>query len=161
MQKLLPFLNSMPLRKSGEKEAVVFKGPKGVKAAFNVVVDSLQKGEEFNVMGTYKFEDPYRKLAVYFQKIRSKKGIKANYLINKNAKDIADEFAKYPPVEIRFMDEGIFTPAIFIIFKDSVIISLGNEMVMFMIKGQTAADAFNVYFRQMWRTATRHVKKAK
>ena len=159
IEKLLPLLNTMAQRNEEENEAVIFKGPKGVKAAFNVVVDTLEKNEEINVMGTYKFEDPYKNLALYFQKIRNKKGIKANYLINKNARNIADLFAKYPPVEIRLMDEGVFTPAIFIIFRDRVIISLGNEMVMFMIKGQTAADTFNVYFNHMWKTARKYVKR--
>lgn len=161
VEKLLPLLNAMSQRNEVEKEAVVFKGSKGIRTAFNFVIDTLEKGEEFNVMGTYKFDDPYRRLAHYFQKIRSKKGIKANYLINKNARDVADLFAKYPPIEIRFMEEGVFTPAIFIIFKDRVIISLGNEMVAFMISGQSAADAFNVYFKHMWRTARRYVKKGK
>ena len=71
MEKLLPFLDSIASQHEDEKEAVIFRGPKGVKAAFNFVIDTLAKGEEINVMGTYKFEDPYKKLAMYFQKIRS------------------------------------------------------------------------------------------
>jgi len=62
----------------------------------------------------------------------------------------------YPPLEVRFMEEGVVTPAIFLIYKDKVIINLGDEMVFFMIKSQSTADAFNVYFKQLWKGAEKY-----
>lgn len=150
IKQILPTLESISNQKEEEKEAVIFKGRKGIKTAFNDLVDSLEKGDHVNIMGVYSFGEEFKELALYFQKIRSKKGVKANFLINKNAKSIAEEFKKYPPLEIRFMKEEIITPAIFLIYKNKVIINLGDEMVFFMLKSQSTADAFNIYFKKLW-----------
>jgi len=147
---IMPDLQVMFTQKQPENEAIVFKGIKGIKAAFNDVVDSLEKGQKVNIMGVYQFGKQFMRLALYFQRIRSEKGIKANFLINQEAKEVAKEFLKYKPIEIRLMKRGITTPAVFLIYKDKVIINLGDEMVFFMIKSQKTADAFNVYFKEMW-----------
>ena len=148
VEKIFPILESLSKQKEEEKEAIVFRGPKAIKTAFNDLVDSLRKGEEVNIMGVYNFGEEFRRLALYFQKIRSKKGIKANFLMNSNARPLAKKFREYPPLEVRFMGEGTVTPSIFLIYKDKVIINLGDEMVFFMIKSKSTADSFNVYFKQ-------------
>ena len=51
------------------------------------------------------------------------------------------------------MPNDMFTPAIFIIYGDKVIISLGDEFTMFVIKSASAAKAFDAYFGAMWATA--------
>jgi len=157
VQSILPSLSLMFNQKEQDREAIVFKGPKGIKAGFEDVVDTMEQGEEIHIMGVYQFGDEYRRLATYFQKIRKKKGVKANLLINKSAKEIADIFKDYPPLEIRFMEEGVVTPALFIIYKNKVIISLGDEMTMFMIKSESAADSFRIYHKQLWDKAEKYV----
>ena len=77
--------------------------------------------------------------------------------MNRDAKAIADVFANYPPAEVRFMEEGVVTPAIFIIYANKIIISLGDEMTMFMIKSQSAADAFRVYHKQLWDKGEKYI----
>jgi len=147
------------LETSGEvssPEAVIYRGPKGVRAAFNELVGSLSKGDEINIMGVYNFGERFRHHSVYFQRIRSEKGIKAKFLINKGAEDIASTFSHYPPVEIRFMDEDVFTPVIFLIYKDKVIINLADELVFFMLTSKRVSQGFNAYFNQFWKTAKKY-----
>lgn len=159
IQELLPTLEAFHTQRQEEKEAIVFKGPKGIKTAFHDVVDTLKKGEQVNIMGTYKFGPEYRRLAHYFQKIRAKKGIRARYMITKSGKSVADLFAHYPPLEVRFMKESIATPSIFLIYKNKVILSLGDEMVMFMIQSARVADTFRMYFEQLWPLSQPYLKK--
>ncbi len=159
VRNILPTLTQLFTQSSEEKEAVVFKGAKGVRTAFRELVDSLKSGEQVNIMGVYNFGEEFKRHAIYFQKIRSEKKIKGNFLINKNAKKIADTFAKYPPVEVRFMEEGFITPAIFLIYKNKVIINLADDMVFFTITSQRAADAFNAYFKHLWKKATKYINK--
>jgi len=140
-------------QKEDVKEATIFTGPRGIKTAFTNLVDELNSGEEVHIMGVYEFTDKFMPLALYFQKIRSHKKIKAKFLINNSAKKIAKEFKKYKPIEIRFMPENMFTPAIFLIYKDKVIINLANEMTFFVIKSKSAKKAFDQYFQLMWKTA--------
>tara|TARA_Y100000310_G_scaffold172609_2_gene172730 strand:+ start:3710 stop:4483 length:774 start_codon:yes stop_codon:yes gene_type:complete len=154
---ILPSLSLMFEQKEEDREASVFRGPKGVKAAFDDVVNTLERNSEMHIMGVYNFGEDFLKLAKYFQGNRSRKGIKINFIMNRDAKAIADVFANYPPAEVRFMEEGVVTPAIFIIYANKIIISLGDEMTMFMIKSQSAADAFRVYHKQLWDKGEKYI----
>lgn len=154
INKLLPSLMAFSKEKEEDKEAVIFSGHRGVKTAFINLVDELNKGDEVHIMGVYDFGEEFLHLALYFQKIRSNKKIRAKFLINHEAKDIAKKFKKYPPVEIKFLPKGVFTPAIFLIYKDKVIISLAKEMTLFVLKSKSAKEAFDSYFSLLWKTAT-------
>ena len=150
--ELIPELYNIS-REKEENEALVFRGPKAIKSAFNDIVDTLEKGQEVHIMGTYNFGENFLRLGIYFQQIRSKKGIKAKFLINNEAKNVAKIYSKYAPIEIRYMKKGVNTPAVFLIYKNKVIINLGDEMVMFMIKSDRTAKAFEVYFDQLWKVS--------
>jgi len=152
VNELLPNLLQFQEQKE-DKESTIFTGPRGIKTAFTNLVEELNSGEEVHIMGVYEFGEKFLPLALFFQKIRSHKKIKAKFLINKSAKKIAKEFRKYPPVEARFMPENMFTPAIFLIYKDKVIINLAKEMTFFVIKSKSANEAFEQYFQMMWKMA--------
>jgi HTH-type transcriptional regulator, sugar sensing transcriptional regulator len=154
INQILPMLLQFQKEKESDKEATIFTGPRGIKTAFNNLVDELNSKDEVHIMGVYEFGDKFLPLAKYFQKIRSNKKIKAKFLINKSAQKIAKEFRKYSPVEIKFMPEKMFTPAIFLIYSDKVVINLAKEMTFFVIKSKSAKDAFEAYFQIMWKTAT-------
>ena len=153
ISKLLPLLTAYAEEKEEEKEAVIFSGYRGVKTAFANLVDELGEGDEVHIMGVYDFGRQFLHLALFFQKIRSNKNIKAKFLINEEAKSIAEEFRKYPPAEIRFLPPGVFTPAIFLIYSDKVIINLAKEMTFFVLKSKSAKEAFEAYFQLLWKTA--------
>jgi len=151
--KLLPSLIAYSTENEEENEAVIFSGPRGVKTAFTNLVDELEKGEEVHIMGVYDFGSKFLSSALHFQKIRSHKKIKAKFLINENMKNIAEQFKKYPPIEIRFLPKELFTPAIFLIYKDKVIINLAKEMTFFVLKSKSAKEAFDAYFKLLWKKA--------
>jgi hypothetical protein len=149
----LPALVAFSQDKEEENEAVIYTGPKGVKTGFANLVDELNEGDEVHIMGVYDFGEKFIHSALHFQKLRSNKKIKAKFLINEDANKIGDEFRKYPPVEIKYLPKGLFTPAIFLIYKDKVIINLPKEMTFFVLKSKSAKDAFDAYFNMLWKTA--------
>ncbi len=161
MLSVIPLLEELTKRREEEKEAVVFRGPKGVKAAFNDVVDTLNTGETICIMGVHAFGERFKRFGIKFHKERSEKRIKVRFLVNHDATHIADEFLKYQPAAVRLMDESIFTLAIFLIYKNKVIISLADEMTMFMIKSQRAKDAFQSYFERLWKISKPYKSKEK
>lgn len=154
LDKLLPSLIAFSQEKEEEKEAVIFSGPRGVKTAFTNLVDELKKGEEVHIMGVYDFGEKFMHLALHFQKMRSNKKIKAKFLINQEAKNISKEFKKYPPVEIKYLPKETFTPAIFLIYKDKVIINLAKEMTFFVLKSKSTKEAFEAYFQLLWKSVS-------
>lgn len=149
---IMPFLQQISKEKQQETEATIFSGTNGMKTGFRNLVDDLMKGEEVHIMGVYDFGEEVMPIARFFQNIRSKKGIKAKFLINSDAIKIAREFSKYPPLEIRYLPKGLFTPAIFLIYKDKVIINIAREKTMFVLKSKSTAAAFDAYFQMMWKT---------
>ena len=150
ISKVLPSLLMMEKSKSEEHEASVFTGSRGIKTGFQDIVNSLEKGEEVHIMGVYKFGEHFLRAAQNFHKNRAAKGIKAKMLFNSSAKEVAKALGQYKPIETRFMPNDMFTPAIFLIYKDKIIINLGDEFTMFMIKSSSAAKAFDSYFQSMW-----------
>ncbi|VVB66169.1 HTH-type sugar sensing transcriptional regulator TrmBL1 [Candidatus Gugararchaeum adminiculabundum] len=152
--KILPSLLSLEKQAAEEKEASLFTGARGVKTPFSGIVEELKKGEEVHIMGIYEFGKQFLRAVQLFHKNRSEKGVKAKILINSGAIETAKGLSSYSPVEIRFMPKDIFTPAVFLIYNDKVVISLGDEFTMFVIKSKSAAKAFNSYFEVMWESAS-------
>jgi len=62
-------------------------------------------------------------------------------------------FKLLPPVEIRFLPEKVLTPAVFLIYKDKVIINMAKEMTFFVLKSKTTHEAFEAYFQILWGNA--------
>jgi rRNA maturation protein Rpf1 len=89
-------------------------------------------------------------LALFFQDIRSKKGIKAKFLMDQSAKKIAEKFKKYPSVDIKFMPDGILTPVIFTIYDNKVIINIAKEKKFFVIHNKRTAEVFDIHFNMLW-----------
>ncbi|MCX6769658.1 MAG: hypothetical protein NT051_03180 [Candidatus Micrarchaeota archaeon] len=150
VSKLLPSLLMMERQVAETNEASVFTGQRGVRTAFQDIVDSLGKGGEVRIMGVYQFGEQFLRAAQHFHKSRAAKGVKAKMLFNHGAKETAKKLQQYKPIELRFMPSDMFTPAIFLVYGNKVLISLGDEFTMFMIKSASAAKAFNAYFDAMW-----------
>ena len=153
VSKMLPSLLMMENQRAEAKEASIFTGPRGIKTAFQDIVSTLGKGEEVHIMGIYRFGAAFLRAVQNFHKNRSAKGIRAKILFNGSAGETAKILGQYRPIETRFMPNDMFTPAIFLIYRDKVIISLGDEFTMFMIKSSSAARAFDTYFGAMWDSA--------
>jgi len=150
--KILPSLLALEKLTHSSEQASIYSGVRGYKTVFKTIVDELNKGDEIHIMGVYNFKKSHMPLALHFQKMRSEKGIKAKFLINSDAKNVAKEYSRYKPVEIRFMQEKVFTPAIFLVYKDTVIINLAEEMTYFVIRSKNTAKAFESYFQILWRS---------
>lgn len=155
LDKLMPMMRTLEESGMEEREASVFSGFKGERAGYRKLVSELERGEEIHIMGTYSFPSNILPVVLYFQKIRSKKGIKAKFLINSGAGWVAELFRKFPPAEIKFLPEEILTPTIFLIYHDTVIINLLSELTMFVIKGKSAAKAFDSYFNYLWKVSSK------
>ncbi|MCL6089030.1 MAG: hypothetical protein M1530_02595 [Candidatus Marsarchaeota archaeon] len=150
VSKMLPSLLMMENQRAEAREASVFTGPRGVRTAFQDIVNTLGRGEEVHIMGIYRFGPSFLRAVQFFHKSRAAKGVKAKILFNRTAGDTSKALSRYRPIEFRFMPNDMFTPAIFIIYGDKVVISLGDEFTMFVIKSASAAKAFDAYFRAMW-----------
>ena len=67
------------------------------------------------------------------------------------AKQLQTAFSNMPYTEARQMEKGVFTPAVFLLYGNKTLISLGNEFSFFQIESNTATQAFKVYFELLWK----------
>ncbi len=131
-----------------------FEGNAGFRSAFWNMIETLKAGDELLVMGIFDVDAEFQEMIREFHTKRAEKGIKAKILINAHAKAVGEMLAQIELTTVRYLKEGIVTPAVFFIYKHKVMISLPNQRTFFRIENQEAADAFCVYFNSQWTMGT-------
>lgn len=133
-----------------KEDVVTYSGKQSPEDAFGKIVDTLEAGETVDIMGIHEFDDEFREAVLRFHDKRSSKKINARFLMNHDTRELRKELSKLPHTDIRMMDKGVSTPAIFLIYKDTTLISLGDEFSFFEITNKTATTAFRAYFDLLW-----------
>lgn len=156
IQALLPDLERKRKTANDRQEALVFESIEGVKAAFNRILNTLDKGEEYLVLTLGKeLEEP--SLITFFNnyhKKRIEKGIKARLIANISIKKIFLKYHRYRGMKLRFSNAQI--PLGIFIYKDNVMTFVWNpNPVAFVITSKGNAQAYRNFFEFLWKTAKR------
>ncbi len=150
MQKLLPELELKRSMAGIGSETQVFKGMKGAKTAFDDILNELKKGDEYYVLGISKFTPHFERFIIHFHNQRAKFGIKCKVLVNELAKDIGEKLGPVPFTQLRYLQKELFTPFVFIIYKDKTLISIGLDELFIQIKSKNLAEGLRTYADYMW-----------
>ena len=115
IEKLIPSIESKRKNARNKQEANVYESVEGVKAAFNNIINSLNKGGEYLVF-TLGNELERQELITFFNnyhKKRIEKGIKVRLIANRSIKNMFIKHHKYEDMKIRYtnlqLPSGIFT----------------------------------------------------
>lgn len=154
IEKILPELELKQKLAELKSEAHVFKGNKGFKTAFRDILNTLKKGEKLSIMGIFDFDPEFKRMIVNFHRERSNAGINADILLNNDAKSVGEELAKLPITNIKYMENNIATPGVFLIYGNKTLISLPNERTFFRIENKEATTSFRAYFNTLWNQDT-------
>ncbi|MBW2982414.1 hypothetical protein KY343_06045, partial [Candidatus Woesearchaeota archaeon] len=127
-----------------------YEGNEGFKAAFGDIISTLKKGDKLSIMGIFDFDSEFREMIIDFHKKRSEKGIEADILLNYGAKGIGNELKRLSNTRIKYLQKGMVTPSVFLIYGNKVLISLPNQRTFFSIDNKEAAESFKVYFNTLW-----------
>jgi len=137
------------------QEAEILQGNKGIKTFTEMILEKLEKGDTFYILGPQK--ESIESLGAYFQewhKRRVKKGVNCKILFNQDLKELAEKRKKTPLTEVRLLPENIQTPALIDIGKDYVAtIVFGERPLCIVIKNKKIADSYKSYFELLWETA--------
>jgi len=145
------------------QEVIVGKGVKGVQDAWNKMLDELEPGEEYYVMGAADREQK----ALYdwlvdFHNRRRAKGVKSKFLFVAGAEKYVERFKEnyYEMSETKFLPEGVYKGIQFNLFKDKVLIIVWREKepIVFTIEDKTVYQTFKTHFDNLWQQDTRIVK---
>ena len=145
------------------QEVTVGRGVEGVKDAWNKMLDELEPGEEYYVMGAADRErkELYGWL-VDFHKRRQAKKVKSKFLFVSGTEKYVEEFKDNYTIlsEVKYLPEGVYKGMQFNFFKNKVLIIVwrGKEPIVFTIEDKTVYQTFKTYFDNLWEQDTRIVR---
>lgn len=155
LKDIIPKLIEKQKISAKKSEATIYDGYKGIKAAFNDIIKTLGKGDEYYVFGArgglpLKWT---RAFFIQFNKQRVKKGIKKKIIFNENVRNITGKDEESLPLtKVRYLPQT--TPAAVNIYKGKVIIALWTEHPLaFLIKSKDIAESYKQYFNTLWNIA--------
>ncbi|PLX26382.1 hypothetical protein C0581_04650 [Candidatus Parcubacteria bacterium] len=131
-----------------------FVGENGFDQAFDDILQTLGEDEELLVMGIFDFDKDFSEKIKQFHVARSKKRIRCRMLLNAHAKQFGQVLSTIPTTYVRYMKEGVITPAVFLIYKDKTLISIPDERIFLQIENENATKAFKAYFKTGWDVAS-------
>jgi len=156
-EKIKEILPQLKLKqKFGEKRsaAIVLKGFEGSKTAYNDLLNTMKRGEEWLSMGLSSQPKRWENYFNKFQEIRAKKGIILKHLLNEQYQVIFETRKNLPCTHFRFLPKETQMPASVDIYQNKVIISvLEEEGTTVMIEDEKIAESFRKYFEMLWKTA--------
>lgn len=151
IEALLPELELKRSMAGIGSETQVFKSMKGAKTSFDDILNELKKGDEYYVLGISKSTPHFERFVINFHKKRAKEGIKCKIIVNEVAKEIGDKLNKIKLTKIRYLQKELFTPFVFIIYKNKTLISIGLDEIFIQIKSENLAEGLKNYAEYMWK----------
>jgi HTH-type transcriptional regulator, sugar sensing transcriptional regulator len=150
LEKLIPELELKRSMVGIGSETQVFKGMKGAATSFDDILKTLEKGDDYYVLGISKFTPHFERFVINFHKKRAKEGIKCKIIVNEMAKDIGRKLEPIKLTKVKYLKKELFTPVVFIIYRDKTLISIGLDEVFIQIKSKNLADGLRNYADYMW-----------
>lgn len=132
----------------------VYQGMKGMITVHEHIYEKVEKGEPYAYMGIPSNQPELHHL--YWKRDHTRRivaGIKCKLLFNKDtSSDTLKDRNSYKNCDARYMPTNIKTPALFGIYKNTVIIMLQTPTVLSIeIINQHIADSFQSYFDAFWK----------
>jgi len=155
IENIIPELKDMEKLSRTKQNAKVYEGTKGIIAAFNDILDTMEKGEEY-----YFFQFPIEKLQNKqvllflrnFHLKRSAKGIKVKSIASPECKEIMKETHNLPKTEVRYLENP--APTVVVIYKNKILqLDWGDVPTAFVIKSETIYKSHKKFFLEKWKKA--------
>ncbi len=133
-------------------EISVYKSMNGIETIFSVILNSIDKNEEYYVFGARTgATEAQRIFLLKYHEKRIAKGSKLKILFSKDTKNITHPYEKMKLTKVKYMSPGLISPTQTMIVKDKTIIILWKENpIGIMIDNQEIAESYKKYFWFLW-----------
>lgn len=149
----LPRLQEMYKYAEPSQEAEVLQGVNGIKSFTEMILERLDKGDTFFILGAPK--ESTEQLGAYFQgwhERRAKKGIACKILFDEEARESATKRKKTPLTEVRILPNKVKTSALIDIGKDYVAtLIFGEKPTCIVIRNKKVYESYLAYFDLLWK----------
>lgn len=155
LDELLPQLKAKYALSEDDTQVEVFKGYKGIETAFNDILNTLKKGDEFLVVGGSEGDTTNELTKIFFERFhrqRSKQGIKLKIIFSESARKRYGKQAQFSSTESRYLPFG--TPNTTNIYQDTtILLTMFPNPAAIRIKDKKTTQSFKKYFEAMWKLA--------
>lgn len=152
IKKILPELELKQKLSKEVSEIAVYKSMKGIETIFSIILNNLNKNDEYYVFGARSGATEVQRIFLlkYHEK-RIAKGIKLKILFSKDIRNITQPYEKMKLTDVRYMDPGLMSPTQTMIVKNKTIIILWKENPMgIIIENKEIAESYKKYFWFLW-----------
>ena len=151
IEALIPDLESIRASKQPDQFSQLFEGYEGVKTVFNMVLDSLEPGEEyyaFSLAEELRIKSVILFLKSYHRK-RIRKGIKMKLIANFEDKHLFKWLSKLKGLEVRYLKNPV--PLGVFVFKDYIAtITFREKPTAFLIKSKQISESYRQFSKYLW-----------
>ena len=137
------------------QEVKVYRGLKDVFGAFNKMIEELDPGEEYYVLGA-NWGQQKQEVFDFFvdlHKKRQAKKVKANLLFSSGTEDLVEKYkGNYKLANIKYLPQGIYSGIQINLYKNKVIFIVWREEepIVFEIEDEKVYQVFKSYFDVLW-----------
>jgi len=153
IKELIPIIKQKRKLGQQKQEAEIYEGYEGVKTAFNSILTTLSKNQEYYVF-TLGGELETKQLKIFFQnyhKKRIQKQINVKLIVNKEIKKTFSKYHKYKAMQIKYTDLKL--PSGVFIFGNNVMTLVWGEIpTAFIITSKNNTDNYKEFFNEIWKT---------
>ena len=154
IENILPLIEQKREFAKEKQESTVYEGFDGVKAAFNDILNTLTRGEEYLVF-TLGDELATRQLRMFFanyHKRRIEKNIKARLIANKKIKETFSKHHVFKGMRVKYSELRL--PTGLFIYKNKVMTVVWKDRPSaFVITSSHNAEGYKEFFEEMWKSS--------
>lgn len=151
-KKIIPEIEKRRKLTEDKQEATIYESKAGLKAAFLYMLDSLNRGEEYQVLsfekglGTKEAVDFFRE----HHKRRQNRGIKVRLIAQKSKCETILKKHIFVRKNTRYTTQNF--PIGLYLFKNHVMTVLwGEKKTAFIIKSKENYESYKIYFEDLWK----------
>ena len=153
-ENVIPQIEEKRKAREEKQEARVYEGLEGLKSAFNYILDTLSKGEEYYafLLGEELGDGRVIRFFNNYHNKRVQKQIRVKFISTPKNKKIVENNYNYKFIETRYSDRKF--PIGTIIFMGHILtIIWGEKPTAFIIKSKRNYEYYRQFFEEIWKLA--------
>jgi len=153
-EEILPELKKKQKANVNEESASVYKGVKGIKEVYDIMINS--SGKEYNTFGGGPITEKIMGLTWWLNlhKRRVENKLPSRQIFDESVREGGKEIAKNKLTNIKYLDKDFAQFQETIIVGDSVAIAVfSDNPYAFLVKDKNVAESYKKYFELLWKIA--------
>ena len=153
IQNIIPQLESISQSTEKSQTSHTFEGFNGMKTVFNLILESLEPGEEYYAFSLgEEFNKKFKTFILNYHQKKIKNKIKVRIIANSKEKKVFADLSKLSGLKIRYYPNPV--PLGVFIFKDYVAtFTFKEKPTAFLIKSNQVAESYKNFFTNLWKVS--------